>query len=679
MKKMCRATCPLALVAALSLALFPGAAWAQDASAAPVGSLVGAEQAGDEAALVVAEANGAQAEGKELQEVQPSFDQVLCELGSTSAEYTGVAITPRVVVRDGERLLVEGLDYAVSYENNVVPGEASVLIEGSGDYAGFEARVPFAIVKSEGNRIALPGSWQRNGAGWWYAYDDGGYPTNCALVVDGTLYSFDSAGYMHTGWYIVDGAWRYSSSNGVVASGWTFVGGSWYYLDPQTGDMCTGWVNDGGTWYFTNSSGAMQTGWLYRFGTWYWLNGSGAMAHGWAWIDGSWYLFAEDGKMLTGWQKADGEWFLLNDSGAMRTGWVLQGETWYYLAGSGVMATGREEVGGSWYAFGDSGAMKTGWVPCDDGWVYAQPSGALQTGWLAKGGWYWLDPEQQGLMVVGIQQIGGAWYKFQDSGRMESSCWFEFEDGRAAHASASGAVDYYAKYDENGDVVLKKENGDSFAGWELLGSSWFHFDENGAYDTGWEYINGAWYYFGSDGAMLTGWFKDAGKWYYLASSGAMLTGWHTIDSHYYQFGGDGAMREAEPLATTDIQRQLVAACGVVPTPGPGLCSEWVASVFKRIGQGQLLPNNDYDADDMFYAYCSLDDLSELRVGMIIAVPSHTHTYAGSIWGHICIYVGNNTVMDNIGRIRTMPLDEWLNYYTTTYSPKWGWYNGVPLE
>ena len=262
---------------------------------------------------------------------------------------------------------------------------------------------------------------------------------------------------------------------------------------------------------------------------------------------------------------------------------------------------------------------------------------------------------------------------------MESSCWFEFEDGRAAHASASGAVDYYAKYDENGDVVLRKENGDSFAGWELLGSSWFHFDENGACDTGWKYLGGAWYYFGADGSMLTGWLKDAGKWYYFASSGAMLTGWHTIDSHYYQFGGDGAMLEAEPSATTDMQRQLVAACSAVPTLGPGLCSEWVALVFNRIGQGQLLPNNDYDADDMFYAYCGLDNLSELRVGMIIAVPSHTHTYAGSIWGHICIYVGNNTVMDNIGRIRTMPLDEWLSYYTTAYSPKWGWYNGVPLE
>ncbi|MBE5712138.1 MAG: hypothetical protein EGQ84_07180, partial [Slackia sp.] len=75
MKKMCRAMCPLALAAAVSLALLPGAAWAQAASAAPVESLVGAEQAGDEAVFAVAEANGAQAEGKEPQEVQPSFEQ----------------------------------------------------------------------------------------------------------------------------------------------------------------------------------------------------------------------------------------------------------------------------------------------------------------------------------------------------------------------------------------------------------------------------------------------------------------------------------------------------------------------------------------------------------------------------------------------------------------------------
>ena len=72
MKKMHRAACPLALVAVVSLTLLPGVAWAQGASVEPAESLVGAEQAGDEAAFAVAEANGAQAEGKEPQEVQPS-------------------------------------------------------------------------------------------------------------------------------------------------------------------------------------------------------------------------------------------------------------------------------------------------------------------------------------------------------------------------------------------------------------------------------------------------------------------------------------------------------------------------------------------------------------------------------------------------------------------------------
>ena len=64
--------------------------------------------------------------------------------------------------------------------------------------------------------------------------------------------------------------------------------------------------------------------------------------------------------------------------------------------------------------------------------------------------------------------------------------------------------------------------------------------------------------------------------------------------------------------------------------------------------------------------------------MVIAVPSHSHTYLGNIYGHVCIYVGDNKIMDNVGGIRTMDLNTWLNYYGTTYQPKWGWYNNVPL-
>ena len=43
----------------------------------------------------------------------------------------------------------------------------------------------------------------------------------------------------------------------------------------------------------------------------------------------------------------------------------------------------------------------------------------------------------------------------------------------------------------------------------------------------------------------------------------------------------------------------------------------------------------------------------LKVGMVIAVPSHTHIRMGSIYGHACLYIGNNQVMDNVGQIRTL--------------------------
>lgn len=39
--------------------------------------------------------------------------------------------------------------------------------------------------------------------------------------------------------------------------------------------------------------------------------------------------------------------------------------------------------------------------------------------------------------------------------------------------------------------------------------------------------------------------------------------------------------------------------------------------------------------------------------MVIAVPSHTHIRMGSIYGHACLYIGNNQVMDNVGQIRTL--------------------------
>ena len=123
-----------------------------------------------------------------------------------------------------------------------------------------------------------------------------------------------------------------------------------------------------------------------------------------------------------------------------------------------------------------------------------------------------------------------------------------------------------------------------------------------------------------------------------------------------------------------MQKKIVDLARQVPSPGPGLCSEWIADIYERAG----FRNVHTDACDYYWDYCKNTDYSHLKVGMVIAVPSHTHTRMGSIYGYVCLYIGNNQVMDNVGRIRTLDMAYWLDYYSTSYKPKWGWYDNVPL-
>ena len=131
----------------------------------------------------------------------------------------------------------------------------------------------------------------------------------------------------------------------------------------------------------------------------------------------------------------------------------------------------------------------------------------------------------------------------------------------------------------------------------------------------------------------------------------------------------------EPLSLANpMQKKIVDLSRQVPSPGPGLCSEWIAQVYERAG----FRNVHTDACDYYWDFCKYTDYSQLKVGMVIAVPSHMHTYMGRIYGHVCIYIGNNQVMDNVGHIRTLDMGYWLDYYSTTYKPKWGWYDNIPL-
>ena len=50
--------------------------------------------------------------------------------------WTGEEITPPVVVKDGDKVLVYGVDYTVEFKNNIDVGTADVIIKGIGDYQG---------------------------------------------------------------------------------------------------------------------------------------------------------------------------------------------------------------------------------------------------------------------------------------------------------------------------------------------------------------------------------------------------------------------------------------------------------------------------------------------------------------------------------------------------------------
>lgn len=120
--------------------------------------------------------------------------------------------------------------------------------------------------------------------------------------------------------------------------------------------------------------------------------------------------------------------------------------------------------------------------------------------------------------------------------------------------------------------------------------------------------------------------------------------------------------------------KVIAACHSTPSPGLGLCAGWCSNVMINAGYGFVAGN----ANDMYASFCHSSNRSDLKPGMAVAVSSHPHTSAGRIYGHIGMYIGNGTMMDNIGYIRTISVDEWCSFYGATVTPRWGWLNNIVL-
>lgn len=266
---------------------------------------------------------------------------------NTSYCFTGSSIQPSVTLKHNGRTLKRGIDYDVSYSNNVYLGEATITVKGKGDYLG-ERRHTFRIVS--GSVLVGPRNSWNTVEGKTYYYGDDCRAVKWSQKIGGSWYYFNGACQMQTGWikWAGDGSWSYFDKNGRGLFGWQKIGESWYYLNPDTMRMATGWQKVGGAWYYLKPSGAMATGWAKVGSTWYYLKSSGAMATGWLKLGGAWYYLKPSGAMATGWYKVGNSWYYSNGSGVMQSNrWIGN----YYVTSSGAMATntwiGRYHVNAS--------------------------------------------------------------------------------------------------------------------------------------------------------------------------------------------------------------------------------------------------------------------------------------------------------------------------------------------
>ena len=122
-------------------------------------------------------------------------------------------------------------------------------------------------------------------------------------------------------------------------------------------------------------------------------------------------------------------------------------------------------------------------------------------------------------------------------------------------------------------------------------------------------------------------------------------------------GGIGGGQEYE--ASADVQKKIVDAAFITPSPGPGWCAMWVSQVYQNAGLGYIGGN----ANDMYRNHTFTSDRSKLEVGMLVAVESSSSGgEAGLIYGHVGIYIGDGKVIDNIGHIRVTTLDDWISIF-----------------
>ena len=400
-------------------------------------------------------------------------------------EYTGQPVTPPVTIKYSWTTLREGVDYTVTYEDNVEAGLARVTVVGKGVYYGSDydffwinkrqisdcditwpseqlyagkPLTPSVVVKYHGQTL-------KKGRDYTVSYSSNSYPGYASVTVEGIgIYEGSEWGHFYIrGTSIRDCDIeaipdRYFTGNPIKPKVVvTYLGDKLregvdytvsYENNEDTGTATViikgkgeffdeaheyfnivldegGWRKSGSKWWYSYGHGGYAKS---VFLTWgddtYYFDASGYMVTGWRKVYGNWFHFKSNGLMSLGWQRIGGKWYYFDrDNGIMATGLRKLGIDRYYFTSSGAMKTGWQQVSGKWAYFTPSGPMAKGWQKVGGSWYYFDlGTGAMQTGWKnISGKRYWFA--NSGAMATGWKQIGGKYYYFESNGAMAKSKW----------------------------------------------------------------------------------------------------------------------------------------------------------------------------------------------------------------------------------------------------------------
>ena len=134
--------------------------------------------------------------------------------------------------------------------------------------------------------------------------------------------------------------------------------------------------------------------------------------------------------------------------------------------------------------------------------------------------------------------------------------------------------------------------------------------------------------------------------------------------------GGGTINDGSVSAS---QQAVINAAYNTPSAGYNLCATWVSWVFAKVGIGI-----SGHGKDMTRAYCHSANKAELKPGMLIGCVVSPFGSAGAMYGHIAIYVGNNTVLSSeLGTVARYSVDGFISTYGGNVT--WGWAGGIPLS